>query len=98
MTMQGSECLCDDPAHQEMKRESELLLRLSSEFESDMIRTNLKQAGIRTSVFSRRRHLEAFWLDNDVRVFVPRGSAENARSVLRSLGLAQTEHEPEGNP
>ena len=100
MTMQGSQCFCDDPAHQEVMRESELLQRVSSEFESDMIRTNLKQAGIGTSAFSRRQHLEAFWLVNrdDVKIFVPRGSAEHARSVLRSLGLTQAEHEPGGNP
>jgi len=98
MTRQDGQCFCDDPVHQEMVRDSDLLLKMSSEFESDMIRINLKQAGVQTTVFARRRHLEAFWLDNqdDVRVFVPRASVEHARSILRSLGLAQTEHEPEG--
>lgn len=91
-TTRDGVCFCSNPEHQKIHSEWELLMRVKSEFESDMICRNLQQAGIETVAFAQHVHSETFWLGakRTVRVFVRRGSFPSGRSLLESLGLHDT--------
>lgn len=80
---------CDNVQHQEMFT-SWLTVHVSDfEFESDMIRQNLANAGMESKVFSSHDHGGTYWLPDVklVRVMVPNKLKERALHILRDLHL-----------
>lgn len=80
---------CDSSEHIKIDGEYAVIHSCESEFEMDMIRQNLLQAGIRSLSFSFYDHIGTYWNPGHalVQVRVLQSQANQATDILRNLGL-----------
>ncbi len=83
---------CDSSEHIKIDGEYAVMHSCESEFEADMIRHNLLQAGIRSLSFSFYDHVGTYWNPGHalVQVRVLQSQAHQATDILRNLGLLNT--------
>ncbi|MEX0602443.1 MAG: hypothetical protein WD295_03820, partial [Bacteroidota bacterium] len=76
---------CDLAVHRTLSAQWSILHEGDSDFESDMIRTNLEQDGIPSLSFSVRDHVGTYWLPEAsmVKIHVRNEDLDRARQVLR---------------
>ncbi|MBI3585918.1 MAG: hypothetical protein HY088_02170 [Ignavibacteriales bacterium] len=80
---------CDSGEHINIDGEYVVIYSCESEFEADMIRQNLHQAGIRSLSFSFHNHVGTYWNQDRalVQLRVSQSQAHQATDILRNLGL-----------
>lgn len=80
---------CDSGEHIKINGEYAVIYSCESEFEADMIRQNLHQAGIRSLSFSFYNHIGTYWSQDHalVHLRVLQSQVNQAMDILRSLGL-----------
>lgn len=84
----GGRFTCDVPTHKAIVTETSVLATCSSPFEADLIRENLRQAGLETLVFDRSAFIglhRSATAPTEVRI--RNDQTERAASVLRNLAL-----------
>lgn len=85
---------CDSAEHAKIHRQWKVVYTTKIDFEAEMLRTNLDQAGIKSHLFSQFDYASfaAFNRSAMVKVMVPREHAPVAQKVLRDLDLLDDEN------
>lgn len=94
-TSRNEKLFCDEPEHELLLEEREVLAVTGSKSEAAMIEVNLKQQGFDPRVFPRDDHVAVFWFPRlrCFRILLPKEEVKKGKEVLSSLGLV----EPPGN-
>ncbi|MGD0338383.1 MAG: DUF2007 domain-containing protein [Bacteroidota bacterium] len=89
----GNTIFCKTTEHMKIHRQWSAVFTTKNEYEAEMIRTNLENAGFPSKVFSQHDYL-SFAMNNKlaiVKVMVQRTQASDARGILRELNLLDDE-------
>lgn len=86
---------CDDADHLRLYTDWKIICACESEFEADMMVTNLLNAQIEAACFSLYNHISLFWLNKRelVHIRVRNEQSTEALNLLRSLGLIENVNE-----